>query len=210
MKKQFEFKEAEKGLHQLGGNIPEEFKIPENDFLGGLQYLGKISHKDIVFEWLGFDVNLISPIFLDFEKVIFDYENPNEPKIIYPESGKGITTAYEDLNNDEEIIFEEKKYSLKEFGGRDEDNWFDICGIAGNPDFEQDEETPICPKSKNKMRFLCQITSDTEIKAVKTIKCKLDEDMQTYFDELNFWCDGSLYVFVEPKAKTVCYFIQNT
>ncbi len=152
MEKQFEFKENKEGLHQLGGETPKEFKIPKNDFLGGLQYLGKISHKDPVFNWLGFDLNLISPIYLDFEKVFFDYENPNEPKIILPKTGKDITTAYDDLNSNEEIVFEKRQYSLEEFGGRDEDNWFEISGIAGNPDFEQDEEIPICPKSKKKMK----------------------------------------------------------
>lgn len=210
MKKQFEFKEDKNGLHQIGGNIPNNFIIPKNDFLGGFQYIGKISHNDEVFNWLDFDVNLISPIYLDFEKIFFDYQNPNEPKVIYPKSGKDISTAYEDLNSDEKIIFERRNYSLQEFEGMNEENEFEVVGVAGEPEFEQDEEIPTCPKSNNKMEFLCQITSDSEIKAVKTINCVIDKSMQRYFEDLNFWCDGSLYVFVEPNSRTVCYYIQNT
>ncbi|WP_262509774.1 hypothetical protein [Breznakibacter xylanolyticus] len=40
MTKQFEFIENKKGLHHLGGEIPNDFIIPKNDFLGGFQYIG--------------------------------------------------------------------------------------------------------------------------------------------------------------------------
>ncbi|WP_111447291.1 hypothetical protein [Breznakibacter xylanolyticus] len=170
---------------------------------------GKISRKDEIFEWLSFDINLICPIYLDFEKIILDYENPKQPSIIYPQNGKDISSAYDDLKNGTIIEFEKIKYSLAEFDGLNDENWFEVVGITGNPEFEQDFEIPICPKSNKKMKFLCQFRTFGKIKAQKTIKCE-DESMQEYFDFLNFWCDGSLFVFVEPDSKTVCYFIQNT
>jgi hypothetical protein len=208
--KEYQFIEDIKGIHKIGGEIPADFNIPKNDFLGVLQYVGLVSCTDKIIEWLTFDVNLIAPIYLDFEKVYMNYENPNSPTIISPKNASEIGSAYDDLKTDSEIIFNEVKLSIQEFEGRNEDNYFDIIAVTGKPDWEQNSEIPICPKSNQKMKFLCQLMTFGEIETKRTnIKCE-DEGMQEYFNNLNFWCDGSLFVFVEPNSKTVCYFIQNT
>ena len=37
-----------------------------------------------------------------------------------------------------------------------------------------------------------------------------DPKIQHYLDTLNFWCDGDLFVFLEPESKIMCLLIQNT
>ncbi len=209
-KKEYAFIENINGIHSLGGEIPDDFNIPKNDFLAGVQYIGLISSSDEKLDWLTFDINLVSPIYLDFEKIFMDYSNPSSPSIISPKIGSGIGSAFDDLKEDSEIVFDQVKLSLQEFEAADDDNYIEPIGIAGKPDWIQNSAIPVCPKNKKEMKFLCQLMTFGEIKTKRTnINCE-DEYMQTYFDHLNFWCDGCLFVFVEPNTKTVCYFIQNT
>ena len=65
-----EFFQDENGLHKFGGEIPSGFNIPHNEFLAGFQYLGKIAKADKNFNWLPFDLNLICPIFTDFDYML--------------------------------------------------------------------------------------------------------------------------------------------
>ena len=44
VKQQLQFIQDDNGLHQLGGDIPSNFVIPDNEFLGGFQYLGYINN----------------------------------------------------------------------------------------------------------------------------------------------------------------------
>lgn len=205
-----EFYKNENGLHTLGGNFPADFTVPENEFLSGFQYIGFINRSDIYFNWLPFDVHLICPIYLDIENVYLDYSNPNAPKIIAPEDTSEITSAFDELKKDSIIQFKESKLSLREFEGLTDENELTIVGFAGKPNFLQDDDVPICPKSGKKMKFLCQFSTWNQIETEFTnVECD-DKFMQQYFEHMNFWCDGSLYVFVQPESKTVCYYIQNT
>ncbi|WP_167851971.1 hypothetical protein [Hymenobacter elongatus] len=205
-----QFVQDDKGLHQFGGDIPSDFKIPENEFLGGFQYLGFINNEDKYFEWLQFPLQLICPIFTDFDYVFLDYENPNEPKLIYPTNTAEITSAYDELTKNSYVIYNKANFSLYPFEGVNDDNEFDVIAIAGKPHWTQSSEVPTSPKSNKKMKFVCQLMSNSPITA-KEKNFKSDDDYyEKLFTELNFWCDGDLKVFFEPTSKVACYFIQNT
>lgn len=42
-KLQYEIVRDENGKHQIGGDIPKDFIIPENEFIAGFQYLGLLT-----------------------------------------------------------------------------------------------------------------------------------------------------------------------
>lgn len=209
-KQQFEFVQDAGGLHQLGGDIPSNFTMPDNEFLGGFQYLGFINNADKQFDWLPFPLHLICPIFTDFDYIFLDYENPLAPKLIYPTDTADVTSAYDELTKDSYVIYNKANFSLKPVDGITEDNEFDVVAIAGKPHWNQSSEIPVSPKSKKKMRFVCQLLSNGPITAKEKNFTGHNDYYEKLFTELNFWCDGDLKVFFEPSSKVACYFIQNT
>lgn len=210
LKPQFEFVQDPTGFHQLGGEIPTDFKIPENEFLGGFQYLGFINNSDKYFNWLPFSLHLICPIFTDFEYIFLDYTNPNQPEIISPSNTTEITSAYDELTKDSYIIYHKENFSLKAFEGINDVNEFDVMGVAGKPHWSQSPYEPFSPKSNKKMKFVCQLMSNGQIKVKDKNFKSNDEYYEKIFSELNFWCDGDLKIFFDPESKVACYFIQNT
>jgi hypothetical protein len=207
---QLQFVQDNNGLHQLGGDIPFDFKIPENEFLAGFQYLGFINNADKHFTWLPFPLHLICPIFTDFDYVFLDYENPNQPKIIYPTNSGEITSAYDELTKDSYVIYNKANFSLIPFEGINDDNEFEIVAIAGKPNWTQASGPPTCPKSNKNMQFVCQLMSNGPLTAKEKNFKGASDYYEKLFTDLNFWCDGDLKVFFQPKSKVACYFIQNT
>jgi hypothetical protein len=204
---QYELVRDAQGLHRVGGAIPEDFVVPENDFLGGFQYLGYIDHTDQLFAWLPFRVNLICPIYLNIDAVYLDYTDPSRPSIILPQDPAAVSTEYDDLKSDSVIVFESVQVGAQPSAEIDEWN---CIGLAGTPEWLQEAAVPVCPKSGRPMRFLCQLMSFGEVKTAYTNVQAEKGYLQQYFETLNFWGDGSLYVFVEPESKVVCYTMQNT
>ena len=202
----FELVRDENGKHQIGGKVPEEFKIPENEFIANFQYLGYIDSLDPLFSWLPFKVNLIHPIYTDEYFVYLDYSNPDSPTIIKPLDTASSTSAFDEIDKNSIIIFESIKVSAEEKSEIDE---FKSIGLCGEPEWLQGAENPICPKSGNAMRFLCQLGSFGDIKATFS-NVEPTDGMEEYFENLNFWCDGNIYIYIEPTSKTVCYTMQNT
>lgn len=208
--KSLEFYINEKGYHFLGGKPPENFEVPHNHFKGNFQYIGFISKSDESFGWLPFDVNLLCPIYCDIDKIYLDYSYPNAPKLISPIDTEEVTSAFDELKEDSIIQFKKTNIALRKFEGINDENELEILGIADKPHFLQDHNIPVCPKNGKKMKFLCQFLTFGEIETEYTnVNCG-NSGMQIYFDHLNFWCDGSLYVFIEPSTRTICYYIQNT
>jgi hypothetical protein len=208
--KVYEFYFNKDGKHQLGGDVPDDFKIPQNQFKSNFQYIGFINNTDEIYSWLPFKLHLICPIYLDFDSVYLDYENPNAPKIIYPNNTAEVGTAYRTLDENSRIIFEPNKISIREFSGVTEENEFDVIGVAGKANWTQNENIPVCPKNNKKMKFVCQLTSWSETKTKYTNVIAEDDYEQDLFSKMNFWGDGDLYIFIQPESKTVCYFIQNS
>jgi len=212
-KKQLEFFRDEKGKHQFGGDVPNDFHIPENNFLGGFQYLGTISKEDQHLHWLPFDLNLICPIFTDFDALYLDYTDSNKPLIIYPEDSENITSAYDEITRQSKIIYEQKRYSTQWFEGINDDNEFEIFGITGKPQPNFDDEPvfyPSCPKSGKKMKFVAQLYGNKHIKYQSKNFKSSDDYYERLFQFMNFWGDGSLLIFIEPSSKVVYYSISNT
>ncbi len=200
------FERDENGLHNIGGEVPSDFIIPENKCPGSFQYLGKISSQDKFMDWLPLDINLICPIYLDIDKVWIDYSNANAPQIINKDEIEATGSAYYALKSDSFIFFNQCQFKLKEV----EAFSFEI-GFSGIPSWIQYPDIPKCPITNRTMRFLCQLSSDLGVMVKRTnIDYTIDGFSTKYFEELNFWCDGDLFVFFEPESKIACYFIQNT
>ena len=189
----YELIRDDNGKHQIGGDVPENFKIPNNEFIAGFQYLGFVDNIDEIFSWLPFKVNLIHPIYCDTYSVYLDYNNPNAPTIIEPIDTGSETTAYDELTVDSEVIFETVKVKLEPKSEIDE---YKHIGIAGTPDWLQGAELPFCPKTKKPMKFLCQLSSFSNIKT-KSTNVEPEDGYEMYFNKLNFWGDGNLYIFIE-------------
>ncbi len=203
--KLYDFEIDEIGIHQIGGEIPAEFIMPKNNFVVPLQYLGFINNKDKAFDWLPFKLHLICPIFLNFEFLFIDYSNPLSPLIVnQSEIEKSETSFTDDLNKDTEIIFKGVRFNANEIYG-----YGYGLGAAGVPKWIQHPDIPRCPKTNKTMRFLCQLQGNG-VTALRTNVTPKDEYYRHYYEELNFWGDGDLFVFFEPTSKVACYFIQNT
>jgi len=200
----FNFYENPNGLNYLGGKIPENFKIPENKCPGSFQYLGFLSKSCKAFKWLPYDINLISPIYMDMDKVWLDYTIPNEPSIINIEEINSLTTAYDDLKNDSFIEYKKKKFIAEKSDCID----YGI-GVGGIPNWVQYSDIPRCPRSGKTMRFLCQLQSDSVLTNKTNVETK-DDWYKQYFEKMDFWGGGDLYVFFEPETSIACYMIQNT
>ena len=194
--------EDDNGLHQLGGELPDDFQLPENNCVAPFQYLGYIDNQDKNFSWLPFRVHLTCPIYLNIGNVFLDYSSPGKPALINREEVEMADTSNDEVNRESEIVFNEKKFSFveeKEFPG---------TGHAGIPNWIQYPTIPMCPKSGRRMKFLCQLNGGVDTKRTN-IEPK-DEWSSSYYEELNFWGDGDLFVFFEPTSRVACYFIQNT
>lgn len=189
----------------LGGVPPPEFSIPSFEFNAPFQYLGKLSKGDEAFDWLPFDLHLVAPIYLDIEKIYLDYSDPNHPKVINIEELKITGTAYDGLKPDSEVIFKKVPFKTEI-----SDKILNIPGHSGVPFWVQQDDIPICPITNQAMEFVCQLESNTGVMTEWTnVKLKNESYFQ-YFEEMNFWIDGSLFVFFNQKSKVVCIIIQNT
>lgn len=201
----FNFEKSKNGENWIGGNIPSDFLIPKNSCPGSFQYLGKLSKESEAFKWLPFDLNLICPIYLDINKVWLDYSEQNSPQILNLEEVNSLSTAYDDLKTDSFIEYEKIRFTTKE----DSEIGYEI-GFSGIPNWIQFSDIPRCPKTQKTMRFLCQLQSNDEIVTKKTNIKPVNEWYRKYFESMNFWGDGDLYVFFDPESKIACYMIQKT
>jgi hypothetical protein len=101
---QYEIVRDENGKHQIGGEVPKDFKIPDNEFKGGFHYLGFIDNSDNLFSWLTFKVNLIHPIYTDEYAVFLDYSDPNSPTIIEPTDTASSTSAFDEIDKNSKLF----------------------------------------------------------------------------------------------------------
>lgn len=198
-----QFIQSQDGLHQIGGSKPAQFKFPENSFPGGFQYLGFFNNNDPLLEWLPFSLHLIHPIYLNFDRVFLDYSNPLSPTLISPKNTFLIDTEYDEWTVDSFIEFEGIKMSLSRSNKIDNST---SIGIIGRPQSINAIQIPRCPINNNKMRFVAQLMTFGEVPATK----KNFTSRYSDFDHLCFWGDGSLFIYMAPKTKIVCYYIKNT
>jgi hypothetical protein len=55
----YEFRRDENGKHQIGGDVPKNFTMPDSQFMTDFQYLGFIDNSDELFSWIPFKVHLV-------------------------------------------------------------------------------------------------------------------------------------------------------
>lgn len=201
----FNFTEDPDGMHWMGGEGPVGFQFPENNCPGSFQYIGFINRNDPSFSWLPFSLNLVCPVYVDFFQLWLDYSDPAKPVVINSSEINSAGTAYEDLKKDSVVIFNQVMFRTEENSGYGYD-----FGFTGVPEWIQYPDIPRCPKINKTMRFVCQLVSDTGV-GTRTTNVKPEKEWyRQYFEEMNFWGDGDLFVFFEPEAKIACYFIQHT
>ncbi len=199
------FNQVSKSHSYLGGETPNEFNIPKFEFNAPFQYLGKFSKSNEAFNWLPFDVHIAAPIYLNFDKLFIDYSDPLNPKVLNVEELKQTDNSYEDLKPDSEIVYE------KVFIATEKQTDFGGIGHTAVPNWIQHPDIPTCPKSQKTMRLLCQLNYDgLHIKTQRTNVKPKDKRYEQYFENMNFWIDGDLYIFFEPESKMMCFLIQHT
>lgn len=170
-----------------------------------LQYVGKLSNKDSIFNWLPFDLHLVAPLYLDFDKLFVDYSDPLKPQILNSSELEKASSSFENLTNNLSIEYIKSPIGITAINHYGENE-----GTIGIPEFLQHPLLPLSPGTKRPMKFLCQISSNKAVTATHNIRQFEKKWESQYFDYLNFWGDGILYVFFDPESKVACYFIQNT
>ena len=199
----FQITKGKKSLSFLGGEAPAEFIMPELD-IAPFQYLGMLSKSDAPFDWLPFDLHLIAPIYLSFDKLYIDYSDPTNPTIFNSEEIIQADNSYDDLKTNSIIIYEKVHTSIvksNDFGG---------MGHSGVPNWIQYPDIPTCPKSKKTMKFLVQLGSSVGVETKITNVQAKNEWYKQYFEDMNFWGDGDLFIFFDTESKIACFMIQNT
>ncbi|GAB5564142.1 MAG: hypothetical protein Wins2KO_12050 [Winogradskyella sp.] len=200
----FRFVEVDTSKSYLGGDIPDEFKMPDLELKAPFQYLGKLSNTEEAFNWLPSDIHLIAPLYLDIDKVFVDYSDPLHPKILNKEELEDTESSYDEIKPNSELIYEKVFITMEKTFD------FDNMAFSGVPNWIQNPEIPTCPKSKKTMKFLCQLTDALNVKTKTTSISPKDDWSKLYYERMNFWGDGDLYIFFEPESKVACFFIQHT
>ncbi len=199
----------EHGLHYLGGKAPSGFQFPTHPNLPvSCQYIGKISNQDPVFQWLPVaELHLIYPLFGAVDGFFVDYTEPLAPQIIEP---KVFERNFQCVTTQSYIEFEKRNWVSGKLRTDPRNREFVVSGQgnAGVASWSQYPEWPRCPKSGRLMKFVALINT-TNIKAVEKQGIGPENaDIQHYLDTMNFWCDGTLYIFIEPETKVVCMLIE--
>ncbi|MDD5127631.1 MAG: hypothetical protein PHR43_06030 [Dehalococcoidales bacterium] len=194
--KVFFLEKSNKGLHKLGGTVPEGLTLPAHEKLKTpFQYLGTIDCADKYFRWLPMPkFHIIYPVYECNSGVFLDYANPNEPKIIEP-----ITfdpSWYEAGMEKIDATFVETRLATSERWNPEkfENSSQLLCGV---PLWLQAPEIPRNPLTGKAMKFVCTIASDSEIK-VANYESNRDYIRDNY---LIFADMGNLYVFFDPETK---------
>lgn len=193
--KYFEFYLDENGINTIGGEPTRGFIIPENKCPNSFQQVAFINHQDEAFSWLPFDVNIVCPIYLGFDKIWLDYSNPLKPSIINIDE---VNDAYSDgiLKPNTQIKFESKNFSTR----RSSVELYGL-GLSGAPNSAQSECAPRCLKTNNVMRLIGQFNSSNEVKVTEYVLEDGFENYKEYYEQMAFSVDCSLFAFFEPKSK---------
>ncbi len=198
----------ENGIHTIGGEKPADFQIPSCDKIKSpFVYVGTTDSSDLHFKWLNIGKLHISyPVSEGAFKVFLDYENPNSPKIINPETFE-YSWVTGDAKGLDKIEYEKSNYAvIDELDFSDSERYMDdyhlMCGI---PLWYQYPEIPISPKNGKVMSFVTTINSD---RSIKIRNSEMLENLPFNTDYLIFGDYGHLYVFYEPESKVLYMDVQ--
>lgn len=214
-----EFVPDKKGINYIGGEPPKYFVMPSTSSGLPVQYLGMLNHHDPAFGWiLEFDLHLVCPIFLGFPELWVDYSDPFKPVILRDKKITAESSSFA-YTTESEIVFNKIDFSTKPWPT------LPYGGHSGVASWVQMPNIPVCPKSGEPMKLVCQLgdadlflyQQGEEIKSVipTTLRhnFEIDEDrsyLQDYLEKMNFWSSGDLYVHYCPASKVARYLIQNT
>jgi hypothetical protein len=194
-------KDAE-GLHVIGGRKPEEFILPETqDVKSQFHFIGTLDGRDPFFRWLNLSkLHIAFPLYQFGSRIFLDYSDPNKPIILNPDTFDYQLPSDVDPFPDEldfpdpdysyPIHFLEARYRSTSHINVEkymETSDLMLCGV---PLWYQAPNIPICPKTGERMKFVCTINSDLEIKTTSND-----------YDFLNFGDYGHLFVFFHPSSK---------
>lgn len=199
---------ADNSLSHLGGKIPDNFKVPKFNDEISFQYFGFISKEEFPSNILDFDLHLVAPIYDNFNELFLDYSDPLAPKIIEGEKSY-FSKTFDKTNSFSVITFERTPIKFNDKDGLTNSS---SMGNTGVPIWLQNPSYPKCPISGEKMEFLVSFRMADSKHQIprKTINFKPDEGFESYFENLEFWTSGDIYIFINRKLKIVCYFIQTT
>lgn len=202
----FDISTAENGHSYLGGDVPDQLTLPNQEIISPFQYLGLLSPKDEAFSWLPFELHLVAPTYSGFNMFFMDCSDPLSPVPYNDDELKKLDNSDSDeLKIDSKIIYNKHFIKMQKVNSS-----VDSYAHTGVPNWIQYPDIPTCPKTGNTMKFLCQISSDTGIETKYTnVKCKNDF-LQGYYETMNFWGDGDMYIFFDSESKVACFIIQNT
>jgi hypothetical protein len=197
--------EDARGPHQLGGERPAHIALPAVKLRVPFQYLGYVDPTDKAFAWLPFRLHMMAPIYLNISTVFVDYTDPAKPMIINVDEVEAADCSFDELHERSEIV-----YKAVPVRAEPTDDAPFGAGHGGVPAWVQNPAIPRCPKTQHIMRFVIQLRSDVGVEVAHSNVVPSDDFMARYFEEMNFWGDGDLFVFFEPTSRVACYIIQNT
>lgn len=190
----------------LGGKAPPKFIIPKFNNEIAFQYFGMISKDEFPSELLEFDLHLVAPIYDSFNELYLDYSNPLAPEIIGGNEAH-FSKTFDEMNSKSKVNFNKTSIEFNK-GGSLRYGY----GYTGIPNWIQGPFYPRCPISGEEMKFLVSFDMDESREQIKVanLNFKVNEDNSRYFENLEFWISGAIYIFINPKNKTICYFLQTT
>ena len=190
---------SSEGLHKIGGKKPDEFNLPAHSVLKTpFVYLGTIDGTDPHFSWMNLaKFHLAFPLYECVFGLFVDYSDPFSLKLLNPEK---VTDAWFETTGNVPDNLEFAEYWYKVIDAIDgyliENSLQQSVSIPG---WRQYPDIPVCPKTCEIMRFVCEIQSDNETKLINhTDNLKID-------DYLIFGDYGTLYVFYHPESKIAYY-----
>jgi len=191
----YEFVPNKRGMNCIGGSPPPDLIVPKLSSGLVFQYLGFLNHLDPAFR-LRHDLHLVYPLYIDFcMQVWIDYKNPLAPTVM----------------NDivlESVPFKAAPWPSKARHG----------GHIGVPNWIQDPEIPVCPKTNKPMELICQL-GDGELSLTEKKNSIIGKKLNrtSNFGEFSSkentkWIsgDGDLFVFFSRKSRVACYLYQGT
>ena len=193
------------GMHYSGGKPEDGFCIPQLDS-SLMVYIGMIRCKDPNFAWIGHDLHLISPIFMDLGEPMFvDYSDHLKPVVMNRDEVEiAFYNPLEEITGNSQVEFAKANFRV-DFG--ENGDHIGVDGLAGVPNWDQEVLLPRCPKTGKLMRFVLQslgFSKSRRIHASPEV-----QERYSYDKELEF-SDGYLYVFYHPESGVACYYAQYT
>ncbi|WP_273444984.1 hypothetical protein [Neolewinella agarilytica] len=198
----------------LGGKMPP-IKVPYLEQLATpFLFIATIKSSFPGMDWLPFgELHIIYPLLSTIENYLFiDYSDPTTPKVLEDQLTFHPEKYYGPIPSTGVIEYAQIYLKEQSPGGdlQEEIPYSSHFGHLGIPFWQQDHVLPYCPVSGRLMRFVCGLGWEKSVPLAYTNVDFGDKSKNNNITNLNFWGDGTLYVFMEPQTKIVGMIIQNS